>query len=79
MATDLNSKRCIGTRIRMAHYFLPNPNASIPQKYAENLGYCSVCWLAIPRSNSVISVGTFQKKYPKRNDRADIMPSKDYE
>ncbi len=79
MASDLNSKRCTGTRIRMPHYFLPNPNASIPQKYAENLGYCPVCWLFIPRSSTVISPSSFQKKYPKRNDRADIMPSKDYE
>jgi len=79
MPSDRHAKRCIGTRITMKHYFLPNPNASIPQKYAENLGYCSVCWLAIPRSNSVISVGSFEKKYPSRNDRADIMPSSDYE
>lgn len=79
MAIVLNSKRCKGTKILMEHHFLPNPNASTPQKYAENLGYCPVCWLAIPRSNTIISVGSFQKKYPKRNDRADIMPSKDYE
>ena len=79
MPADKHAKKCHGTRIGIEHYFLPNPNASVPQKYAENLGYCPVCWLFIPNSNSIISVGSFQKKYPKRNDRADIMPSKDYE
>ena len=79
MPADLHAKKCTGTRIRIEHFFLPNPNASIPQKYAENLGYCPVCWLAIPRSNSIISPSSFQKKYPKRNDRYDIQPSKDYE
>jgi len=78
LPADLHAKKCHGTKIRIEHFFLPNPNASIPQKYAENLGYCPVCWLAIPRSNTVISTGFFEKKYAKRNDRADIMPSKDY-
>lgn len=79
MPREFYGKRCSGTRISMVHYFLPNPNASIPQKYAEHLGYCPVCWLAIPRSNTIISADHFEKKYAKRNDRYDIMPSKDYE
>lgn len=75
----MNEKRCIGTRIRIEHYFLKNDNANAVQKYAEHLGYCSLCWSAIPRSNTIQSVSWYEKKYAKRNDRADIMPSKDYE
>ena len=78
MSADSHAKKCHGTRIRIEHFFLPNPNATTAQKYAENLGYCRVCWLSIPASNSIISVGSFEKKYPKRNDRYDIQPSKDY-
>jgi len=74
----LLSKQCHGTRIRIEHHFLPNPNASPTQKYAEHLGYCSVCWIDIPISSSVQAPGWYEKKYPKRNDRADIMPSSDY-
>jgi hypothetical protein len=72
-------KPCKGIRLRLPHYFFSNPNATPNQKYAENLGYCGLCWMEIPNPSTAQAPGWFEKKYPKRNDRADIMPSKDYE
>lgn len=40
----MNAKKCKGTRISIEHYFLPNPNGGVQTKWAENLGYCSVCF-----------------------------------
>ena len=72
-------KLCIGSRIRIEHHFLANPNAMPTQKYAEHLGYCPVCWYMIPNVSGIQAQGWVEKKYNKRNDRADIMPSKDYD
>ncbi len=73
------AKRCKGTRISIEHYFLANPNGGPTTKWAENLGYCGVCFSMIPNAKVMLSGGGWEKKYPKRNDRAEIMPSKDYE
>lgn len=40
-------KLCKGNQIGIEHYFLPNPNASPTQKWAENLGYCAACFSRI--------------------------------
>ena len=48
---NYEGKICKGSAISIPHYFLSNPNAGIKQKYAENLGYCPICWHSIPSSS----------------------------
>ena len=61
-----------------AHYFETGETINI--NYANKI--CPMCWHWIQPQNVQASKNAdswVEKKYPKRNDRADILPSKDYE
>ena len=61
-----------------AHYFETGETINI--YYANKI--CPMCWQKIQKSlgnQGVNSPGWVEKKYPTRNDRSDIIPSKDYE
>lgn len=49
----MTPKKCKGNRLGIEHYFLPNDNGGTQTKWAENLGYCSVCFFYIGQAPSI--------------------------
>ena len=61
-----------------AHFFEINDTISI--YYANKI--CPLCWERIQpdRTHNVLAApGWFEKKYPSRNDKADMLPSSTYD
>lgn len=72
---------CINPQNRPSHYFFAKP------RFPDNQKICPMCWYFELMDNEyekqksaigVITAPGFEKKYDKRNDRADVLPSKDY-
>ena len=60
-----------------AHYFETGETINI--YYANKI--CPMCWGKVIKHLNIQGIqaqGWVEKKYNKRNDRADIMPSSDY-
>lgn len=71
---------CINPLGKPAHAHFFEVSDQITLYYANKL--CPMCWNLVKKHwthESSTAPGWFEKKYPKRNDRADIVPSKDYD